>query len=438
MKLHTKLLSNIPARRELTVSLAAVLLIFFGTFHPIFSIAAFGLCCAAMMYMRKSYFLCLLFLIMPLAGIFKLSPNSTSLFTYLELLYVIWHIYKQKFRISIGELLALLFLAYISITALAWATIPVTNTIKSVVNLMLIGYFAELDMEKEDKQLFLCYILGILISSFIRLANSSMFPIADYVTDKTETFQHMMTIVRFSGLYGDPNYYSINVIIAMCLTILLYRRRKLNFPVTACLFTALLIFVGMTGSKSSFLMLVFPILLLLYTCLKNRNYIALILCILAFLAVVVLVEMGSIQIFDYVLLRLTNTGTSTESFTTGRSELWWQYTQYLKRHPLLLIFGSGSAFFTLNGHAPHNTYLDFVFQFGILGTILYGVTVLYLVKKAKPPIKRNLLNYSVLAVVMIMYFFLSELLCIDLPFHIALFFCVYNLQIAEPYKRHRI
>lgn len=418
------------------MSAVTVLLIFLGTAHPVFTLAAFGLCCLAMVFLQNNYFLRLLFLIMPMAGIFKLSPDSISMFTYLEFLYIIWHNYRKKLRLSIGELLALLFLAYLCITATAVDTIPFTNTIKTVANLLLIGYYAELDIEQEDKKLFLNYIVGIILSSLMRLANSPLFPIALYVVEKTESFKMLMSVVRFSGLYADPNYYSVNAIIAMCLAIILYRRKQLKFTVTAGMVAVLFIFIGMTGSKSSFLMLLFPISLMIYTCLKNHNFWALLLCLIALCTVIVLVELGIIQIFDYVLLRLTNTGTSTEAFTSGRSGLWVEYIDYLKHDPLRLIFGSGSSIIHLGARVPHNTYLDFLFQLGILGTALYWVTIFQLVKKMMRPIKRCFLNYSIISVVIVMYFFLSELLYIDLPFHIVLFFYVYNLQIAEPQKKH--
>jgi O-antigen ligase len=390
-----------------------------------------------MVFMRNSYFLCLLFLLMPIATIFKPSPDSVSLFTYLELLYVFWHNYRKKFRLSIGELLSLLFLAYLCIIALMVDTIPYTNTIKSIVNLLLLGYYAELDIEKESKKLFLYYIFGIILSSVICFIDSAVFPISHYVAQQSENFHQMMSTIRFSGLYGDPNYYSVNAIIAMCLTIILYRRKELKFSIAVFFSLALLLFIGMTGSKSSFLMLVLPLGMMLYSCVKNRNYWALLLCLLALFATVVLVNLGVIQIFDYVILRLTNTGTSTEAFTTGRSLLWAEYIQYLKHTPLHLIFGTGSAHFSLYGRPPHNTFLDLLFQYGIIGTLIFLVTILQMVKKMMRSIKRCLLNYSIVMVISVMYFFLSELLYIDLPFHLILLFWVYNLTIAEPQDKQR-
>jgi O-antigen ligase len=86
----------------------------------------------------------------------------------------------------------------------------------------------------------------------------------------------------------------------------------------------------------------------------------------------------------------------------------------------------------------HSTYLDFIYQLGIVGTALYWTTVFQLVKKILRSIKRCPMNYCICIIIAVMYFFLSELLCSDLPFHLALIFMVYNEKIADPHQKHKI
>lgn len=412
---------------EIYIPLLIAVLILFGTHHWLFAVAAFAICCMTMLLANNTFIISLLFFIMPMAGIFKVEPETTSLFTYLELLFVILHIYKKKFRLTYGELMTLFFGGYVVITAYAYSALNVTRTIKIMMNLMLIGYFAEQDPEHNHKGVFLAYIFGIIISSLMRFADSSFFPITEYAAELTESYGGMTTI-RFAGLYGDPNYYSINIIIAMSLLTVLYRREDLSFFQTVGLMAPLLLFVGLTGSKSSFLMLLLPIFLLLYVCVKNRNYAALAGSILLLFIVAFLVTRGIVDAFDYVLNRM-KFFTSWNSFTTGRMAIWRSYLQFFKENPVRTIFGTGAAIHLLNDTAPHNTFIDFIFLFGITGTILYIPTFYFNIRKNKRRIQRNLLNCGVFLTIAVMYAFLSELQSYDFPFHLALASMAWNLDV---------
>lgn len=424
---HVRFQFSRASLRELFLVFSVLVLILLGTHHSIFSLAAFALCCMTMLIANFSFVISLMFFIMPMAGIFKLAPEQTSLFTYMELLLIVVHTYQKRFKLTYGELIALFFGAYIVITASLYPPFHITRTIKMVMNLLLVGYIAELKSEQEHKRLFMYYIAGMIVSSLLRFADSAFFTIEEYVAAQTEHFGGMTT-TRFAGLYTDPNYYSINVIIAMCLLIVLYRRREVSFPTSIGLMAPLVFFVGLTGSKSSFLMLTLPIILLIYVCIKNRNYIALIWCFIGIFFIIFFVIQGKIQIFDYVLNRLINTTSGFDVFTTGRTAIWSQYSQFLGENPVRMIFGTGASIDILENVAAHNTYIDFIFMLGIMGTGLYIVALYYNIRKSHRHMRRDLINGSILLTIGVMYAFLSELLYFDFPFHVALAGMVWNLD----------
>lgn len=415
------------SKRQFALVVLSVLLILLGTYHYIFSLAAFALIAVMLVFEERAFVISTLFLIMPLANIFKISPESSSLFTYIELLYVVLHIYRKKFRMTYGELLAVLFFGYIFIAGNLFSSANITRTIKLATNLMLIAYLAEVDIAREHKRLFLCYIIGIIMSSLLSFMDSDFFQIANYVTEKRTRVDGTL-VGRFAGLYADPNYYAVNVIIAMCLTIILYRRRELNFPITLSLLVPLAIFAGLTGSKSSLLMLTVPIFFVLYVCAKNRNYVALIASFLCLCTIIILVIQGEIGVFAVALQRIQDNREGIGTFTTGRFAIWQNYLRFLGEHPVRTILGTGASIDILDGRASHNTYIDLFYQLGILGTVLYLISMYYCVRKMKRNIKRNLANVSVLITIGTMYFFLSELLYFDLPFHILLACMVWNLE----------
>lgn len=402
-------------------------LILFGTYQAAFSVAAFVVCCFIMLVEQNHFFLCFLFYIMPMAGIFKLGPGSSSLFTYLELLYIVWHLMRKRLWITKGELMALFFAAYIVVTGNVHTSLNVVRAVKLVSNLMLLGYLTELDPEKDHRQLFLFYVAGVIVSSLMRFADSTAFPIAQYAAETLERYEDTY-VVRFSGLYGDPNYYSVNVIIAMCLTLVLYKRKELSLVQTVGLNIPLVIFVGLTGSKSGFLMLVLPLALIMYICVKNKNYVALASCILVLAGAAFLVFSGRLASFEYILYRLGRNTSNADAFTTGRIGLWRNYMQYLAENPVWSLVGCGGMTVLFGDHGPHNTYIDLIFQFGVVGTGLYLTTMYFLIKKHSRVLSRNKVNFSIWAVVIIMYMFLSELQSYDMAFHIALASTVWNLR----------
>ena len=406
------------------------LLILCGTYNNIFSVAALALCGWSVLVFKEADAISLFFFIMPMASIFKLSPGTMSLFTVLELLFVIIHVVRRRFVISRFEVIAILFLYYIVVTGILSGVFSVTGTIKMAMNLVLVGYLVNVDLEKQHKSIFLHYVFGVIVSSLMWFANSATFRITSYLERDVVGGTIAERFGRFTGLYTDPNYYSINVIVALCLLFALYKRAELKLDATLLLAAPLVVFAGMTGSKSAFLMLVLPLSLVFYICIKNRNYFSLFLCLVGMLILVVLFLNGHIKLFDTVLDRLRMSTGSLSDLTTSRTDIWIDYLQYFAEHPLRAVIGNGPGIYLLDGKGAHNTYIDLIYQLGIIGAILYFTCLRFGIKKEKRLIRKNLVNRSVLLTVVVMYFFLSQLQGFDLPFQIVLAYIVWNLDVG--------
>ena len=175
--------------------------------------------------------------------------------------------------------------------------------------------------------------------------------------------------MRFSGLYSDPNYYTVNIIIALCLLINLYNRKEVSLKFTSFLSILLVVFSALTGSKSALLMLAIPMLLFLYTCKKTKHYGVLFISICAFVICLFLIFTNQITIFSSTIDRIKGT-TSMATLTTGRTSIWGDYLNYFNSHLGMLIIGNGINNVSLNGLMAHNTYIDMLFQMGIIGACL--------------------------------------------------------------------
>lgn len=398
--------------------------ILFGTYNSLFTMLAFMIGVGICIKTNLEFSICVLFFILPMATIFKLSPGQTSIFTFLQLIWVICAFYKTGLKASSKDVIVFSFTVYLLVIQIFNGGINVTATLKLSFGLLMILMIEKIAVKENYVALYFSYILGIISSSVMKYMDSSIFRISLYVNTKTERLAGATAddrTSRFSGLYGDPNYYSVNLIVALILILILYKKGKFTALQSILLSMPLFFFAAMTGSKSAFLMLVIPIILFIYVSLKNRHYvIAFASCIIIIIGIQMIFS-GEIKIFSVAIQRLLANHSNINELTSGRGNIWKEFFDYISDHFFVLLFGRSLLYVLLNGGAPHNTYIDFIYQLGIVGT---AWLIYIFIKVWKEIVRnrsgRNILNYSVFGVVAILYFFLSELQYVDFPFHIIL------------------
>ena len=75
------------------------------------------------------------------------------------------------------------------------------------------------------------------------------------------------------------------------------------------------------------------------------------------------------DLLDLMLSRL-NRSTSLSDFTTRRVDLWHSYLMAFRDQPWMLAFGNGYSDVLVNGRAAHNTIIQMVYQFGLVGSVM--------------------------------------------------------------------
>ena len=385
----------------------------------IFSFFALVLAASMLFYLPEDDFIAYLMFLMPFANIFKNAPESQSFFTYLILGYVLYTILikgklNKQFLLIYGVLVAY------AIVQMFWS-INILRSIKFVANIFLTYNVLRVDAKQEGKNIYLMYIAGIIVSSLLSILNTSP-RLIEYVSEKTLPGDSLT--VRFAGLYGDPNYYSINVLICLCLVVILNHKKFLGMVSSVALSIALVAFALMTFSKSAFIMLVFSAFMLIYSKVKTRKYLVALTVLLLGVTVAFYVLDGQFGFLEIILSRFFE-AEDINSLTTGRLDLWNNYINYFQSSFLAVLFGEGFGAKPINGMYAHNTYIDMIYYLGIFGTFLL-IYVLAVAFKGKTKNKKNLLNYSILMIVLIMYFFLSELFYFDCPFHLIIAGQVYR------------
>lgn len=402
--------------------------IMFGTINNVFTLLSLAACAVFMVMCKDEEFVPFLFFILPFAPIFKLSSGGTSCFTYITILYVCLYFIRMNWEINKNDAVVILLVFYVIACECISQTVNLIRTVKFANNLLLIAIFTNIDHPKWHRSIFISYILGFIFSGLLSAFASNYLPISDYVTTKVEFFPGGASIERFAGLYNDPNYFSINVIISLCLITNMLRRNEIS-SIAALGFSLILIFfVAKTGSKSALLMLAFPTVICIWNSIRDKRVGMIVFISTAIVVGIYLAQSDRITIFENTLNRLeSGKSGGVERITSGRYDIWKSFIEYFEQFPFKTLIGNGVGIFYLDGRASHNTYIDLIYQLGIVGTVLYCYIIVRYFKKTKRISRRNINNYAVTICIVLMYAFLSQLQEFDLPFQITLAMMTLNL-----------
>ena len=396
----------------IALTCVAVLL---GTYVNVFSYAAFVLAAIAIFILSEEDSLCLLIFIMPFANIFKSSVEAQSFFTHLMIFYAFCGIFRKR-EMERSFAVSFFFLVLFFVFQM-FDNIDILRTIKLLVHVLLIYIATGIKTNDDHKKVFLSYVLGVIISSL--LAALEIIP-------NLENYVHMKELgnayggeSRFAGLYPDPNYYTVNVIISLCLVIVLNHKKQIGSIALWALVIPLVVFAIMTYSKSALFMLLLPLVMLLYSKIKRKNLLVFLILAIAASILFVGVFEGKIEAFDIVLQRL-GSGEDIDELTTGRASIWDTYIKHLSKIDIHTFMGAGLGAELINGHGAHNTYIDLLYYLGIVGTTIVLITLFRASKQKITPKRKTVFNYSGWLCVIPLYFFLSELFYFDWSFHILM------------------
>lgn len=398
--------------------LLCAFLILLDTAVGMIAYVALAITAVAVFFGRDDFVMENLLFLMPFAMIFKHDPRATSFYTYLILLYVVKKlIYGNRFPGYI-----LVFFIYLAGIQVITNTFDALRSVKLFANLLFVYYaFSERDAYKKT-DLYIAYVLGFTLASLMAYLNSSVFRIEWYLGELDYVGEH----VRYSGLNGDPNFYSVNVITALLLLLILHSEKKLPTGLAACI-AAILVFCAVnTYSKSVLLMMVFPVALFLYLNHRDQKAVTQMLLIGALVIFAINLAAGRVSALSVVFDRFASGGTDLDSLTTGRTRLWRDYLQYYAEHPVSTLFGFGlGAELKIIFAGSHNIYIDLIYFVGVIGELWLFVIVDAISRERRDlSVRKSFVNYCVNIVIAIMYFFLPGVFDYQLPVFLLLGFLV--------------
>lgn len=405
---------NSKALSEYIVPVLSGFLIVFGTAVPILTIACFLLHILYILLTDSKATFKLLFSILPFAQVYKVTAlGGTSFFTYLEVLVCVIYLFKMNKIRKEFLLLVLLWAIYV----LVGSQLDVLMWIKQIMIPLLIYIFFT-NEKPSFRELVVSLTIGLLLSSTLALFSDLLPDLAEMMR-MTRVWEAEGIVYRFSGLYPDPNYYTTVVILCVLSMLLLFSGRRMG--VGALLLSVALIYFGaQTASKSFILMLAAVAIMVTVSMFLQRRIKAGVVMLVAVTLAGIVVFTGRLTVFENLLLRLF----SGKDMTTGRLQTWGQYMMHLNENKIRWFVGVGIGAGYLNGLAAHNTYIDFVYYYGLVGTLGFFTTCVWAIGRWER--RAKLLNVMPLICLMVMNMFLSAVDFFDFAFN--LIFVFYAMQ----------
>lgn len=355
------------------------------------------------------------------------TPGGMSLLIYLCLFADVWYFMRRGIKAEAAVVLMLLLLNYL----LLRMQMSVDRFALCFGQLFLLRILLPMQDEHSAQRAARAFCFGLLVSSAYALVFRHTWQIqAIRGTEAPAYFGS--NIIRFYGLFQDPNYYSMLLITALALMTKLKDSRYIGWPVFL-VGSLLLIACGvLTYSKTFFLMMVLLVAVYLVWQFWNKRVFRGMLMTLCILIVGGILLFSEGSPFAVVLTRLTSS-TDLGDLTTGRSDVFIAYYRAITESVGSALFGAGLGQPNL-GRDPHNLFLEITYYVGLVGLVLMALYYASLIKAIDVNLKKQnfIARYVVLFMVLMIHLTLHGMT--TFPTYVSFFMAAMAMLIAPKPK----
>lgn len=413
---------------------AIIVSIWLSFYVELAAVAGLAIGCYYSFFAKSEKVYGFLLALFPFAQIFKVHYTDTSLFTFIEIVFVARKILEATTAQKKIPGSMFFFFLYCLFIGIAVGNPGIINVIKVNMNLLITYFFIE-DYQEDDLEWYVnFYCAGLLSSSVMGIFKKN---IPGFFTRLGRTITTVWSYgrdsERFCGTFTDPNYYSIAVITGLALILcLLACKKKTKFYII--LGAAILVFGALTYSKSFILMLfILGLVGVRLLSLHKKGW------YIIGLAIAAAIGISIVLASDYgkVIMGRFDTSSSenfVEKMTTGRTRIWKDYLEYLVASPLRLLFGCGCGAGYYQGWATHNTYIEIIYYTGVFGELLYFINV-WSIFRSRKLIEWKTINYYLIICILIMLFFLASFRNCEIPFYLISAWIVLNTDLFNTSQR---
>ncbi|MBQ8752279.1 MAG: hypothetical protein IJZ13_04160 [Clostridia bacterium] len=317
----------------------------------------------------KGFALPVLLFFLPWSTVLKLAPDTVSFYTITTVAICAVYLLKNGCRLSVYSLVATLLLLFMTLLSKTMDGSGVALSYLMFFYLLVCfpSVTRELESGVDLRLLTLFFSVGSVTAALSARAVMGVDTIARYID-----VYHWSEVTRYAGYYGDPNFYAahISAAISGLLLLILYEKKPGDLLLYAAL-VLLLLYCGLLSASKTFVLTLAVVmalwLLRVLTVRRRGRFKAAVLVSIAVIVLFVGISGLFSDAWRVILFRFGQT-TDLSSLTTGRIERWSAYLQLLATDVKVLFLGKGFTAVTWDGTAAHNTVLQTLFQFGILGS----------------------------------------------------------------------
>jgi len=405
----------------LSVIIISILKLLLGTSSIGFAllILLFGI----LIFLPNKYAIYNCFVVLPFMSLFddigfKFTFNFCMILTLIKMLKEYKSFNKTGIVFLLIFILIEIFNAVIYYTNLDFAIITFFSLILSF---MLLIVCTSKNNKVSFEKLFISLFYGIIISVFIALLKF-------YLTYGSLNFMNY----RFMGMFRDPNYYSFFILLLIFSSFKICEIKGLKINI----YFLVLLIVGLLSTSKMFLLVCGGGLALKLISnivpkkriskLTKRQFLISIIATIGIVGLLYIVY--KLGIIELILNNYTKRLDVTDDFTTGRFDINLMYINSLIEFPNFLILGASNTYyntvivdalinngsFVVSHHTAHNTYMDLLLSWGIIGAVAFILFVINCAKNYKSSInitkiKWNINKFILIAVILISFLSLSFL-----------------------------
>lgn len=317
----------------------------------------------------RQCFMFLLFLL-PFSTVLKHSVGGISFFTVLFFFAIAKAIIK-KGKIDVKLLICLIAFFVYGILSSGIGQFATVATF--VVGFLMIYCLKDEDVSISDA--IVVFSIGICCASVLALCREFLPIVNRFVNDAIMKVGEDVYATRFTGLQGNPNYFTLDITVAISVILVLMHNKKAT-PIHSVCLIALSIFGLMSVSKS--FLLVWALLMVCWIVISFKQGVR------KFAKTMFMIVLGGVIIYlfaydyinTYILRFIEDEASNIGDITTGRYDLWVAYGNAIFGSFDIFVFGNGiNAMLATVGKGAHNTYLECWFNLGIIGITLFVYTL---------------------------------------------------------------
>lgn len=340
---------------------------------------------------RNAVFAVLLYFL-PWSPLLRLDNKSVSFFTIALLAVCLVYCLKDHLSFNTYQSVLAFFLVLLTLAAKLWQGNPIRNNyLFFVCMLFLLPSVVEESNAVSFKEATLFFAAGVVMAALIAQQTAGLPNISKYIN-----VHSYLSITRRSGFYGDPNFYAAHITACLAgVQLLLSREEKRVHQLALLALMVLLIYCGLLSASKSFVLTTAGLFLAWVPILLEKGHrtskFRLLLGILC--AGAVIVSSSAFEPLFEVIDERFSYAANISQLTTKRTDLWMDYLNEFAHNVSLTLLGHGYTSVTLHGWASHNTIIQSVYQFGLLGAPLLFIWVALTLKRVRQGLKDSRSNW---------------------------------------------